>query len=105
MHWLTYDQPHQAEKNPHKLLLFCCSLYYKINALIKVTLNSHITTKPISCQTVMTQYAANCVQCSELEAPVETIDHLQVAAEIFLSEVFQHPRIDQTLHECAAILR
>ena len=37
--------------------------------------------------------------------PVEAIDHLEVATEIFLSEMFQHASIDETFHECAAILR
>ena len=37
--------------------------------------------------------------------PVETIDHLEVTAEIFLGEMFQHASINKTLHECAAVLR
>ena len=36
---------------------------------------------------------------------MESIDHFEVAAEILLREMFQHARVDQTLHEGAAILR
>jgi len=36
---------------------------------------------------------------------MEAVDHLEMAAEILLGEMFQHARINQTLHERAAVLR
>lgn len=35
---------------------------------------------------------------------MEAVHHLQVHSEIFLGEVVQHPRINETLHEVAAVL-
>lgn len=42
-------------------------------------------------------------RCSSV--PVEAVDHLEVATEILLRQMFQHTCINQTLHECTAILR
>lgn len=36
---------------------------------------------------------------------MEAVHHLQVHSEIFLGEVVQHPCVNETLHEVAAILR
>jgi len=41
---------------------------------------------------------------SELR-PVKAIDHFELAAQVFLREVLQHPGINQTLHEKTSILR
>lgn len=38
------------------------------------------------------------------DSPVETVHHLQMHSEVFLGEVVQHPCINKTLHEVAAIL-
>jgi len=45
------------------------------------------------------------IQIQKSNVPVKTIDHLEMTAEILLSKMFQHTRIDQTLHERTAILR
>lgn len=37
--------------------------------------------------------------------PMEAVHHLQVAPQVLLGEVIQHPRIYQTLHEVRAVLR
>lgn len=37
--------------------------------------------------------------------PVEAVDHFQLAAQVLLRQVVQHPRVDQALHERGAILR
>jgi len=36
---------------------------------------------------------------------VEAVDHLEMTAQILLSEMLQHARINQALHERAAVLR
>jgi len=36
--------------------------------------------------------------------PVEAVDHFELSSQVFLGEMFEHPRVHQTLHEETSIL-
>ena len=45
------------------------------------------------------------LQESSRERPVEAVHHLQLAAQVFLCEMLEHSRVNETLHEETSILR